>query len=182
MELAYPEIMLPRLRYQFCPMCRAPLTREVLKDDGIPRVICPACGWAHFPSNAIGVCMIIHHAGGIVALLPPDCPPETPAALPAGHVEYGEAPETAVLREAMEETGLVVEIERCLGWYYSHVTEYPGPNVTFMYEARSVGGELRDSEEGQAVAYPLDQFPPISPRRRGSIRTMQAYLERVQGN
>ncbi len=175
-DLTYSENLLPRLRYQYCPMCKTPLTRRVIDDDGILRVHCPSCGWVHYPTNITSVIVLVKVGDQYVAILPPECPPEMPAALPAGHGEYGESPEEAAIREAYEETGLVVEIERCLGWFFRPDKDYPGPNVAFMFLAHAIGGELRGSAEGQVVVYPLEQFPPISPERNGSYRTMQTYL------
>ncbi len=74
----------------------------------------------------------------------------------------------------------MVEIDRCLGWYFNPAPEYPGPNVAFMFEAHAVGGELRGSEEGQVSVYALDRFPPISPERINSYRIMRAYRERLR--
>lgn len=174
-RLEYPENVLPRLRYRFCPMCRGALGRKVIYDDGIERVACPACGWVHQPSNVMGVNVVIVHEGGVVALLPPDEPGEAPAGLPSGHVEYGESPEEAAVREAKEETGLDVEIVRCLGWHFHRLTAYPGPILGVMYETRSLGGELRGSEEGNVRVYPLEEFPQISPNRGGSQMAMEAF-------
>jgi ADP-ribose pyrophosphatase YjhB (NUDIX family) len=180
--LSYPDDLLPRLRYRYCPMCATPLTRSIVSDDGISRVLCPSCGWVHYPTNVTVVCTLVKYGDRIVAILPSECPPEMPAALPAGHGEYGESPEQAAIREAFEETGLIVEIDRCLGWYFNPKTEYPGPNVAFMFEAHAVGGEMRGSEEGRAAIYDFDQVPPISPERINSYRTMQAYRDSLQAN
>lgn len=55
----YPEIILPRLRYKFCPMCRTALSTEIINDDHIARVACPSCGWVHYPTNAMGVNVVV---------------------------------------------------------------------------------------------------------------------------
>jgi ADP-ribose pyrophosphatase YjhB (NUDIX family) len=175
-DLSYPENMLPRLRFRYCPMCASALRLAVVNADAIPRPRCPACGWVHYPTSALGVVVVVHHAGGIVAILPPYAPADAPAALPAGHCEYGEPPEQSARREVFEETGLEVEIIRCIGSIFSQQVEYPGPNLTFMYEARSTGGTLRGSEEGRAAVYAVEQFPAIASRRKGSRRAWQAYL------
>lgn len=178
--ISYPDNLLHRLRFQFCPMCTTPLVRGAINDDGISRAQCPACGWVHYPTNVTIVCTLVKYEDKLVAILPPECPPEMPAALPAGHGEYGEAPEQAAIREVYEETGLVVEIDCCLGWYFNPLAEYPGPYVAFMFEAHAVGGSLRGSEEGRAAIFTLEDFPPISPERTNSYRTMQTYRERLR--
>lgn len=179
-RLAYPNIVLPRLRYQFCPMCTAPLTQRVIDDDAIPRIACPACGWVHYPTNAMGVNLIIKHPDGIVALLPPNLPEEAPAALPGGHAEYAESPEQAAVREAFEETGLIVEVVRCLGWYFDNLPHYPGPILSFIFECQVTGGTLKASQEGAVSVFPLDRFPPIHPSRWSSKRTMEIYRQMVE--
>ncbi len=173
-ELNYPDIVLPRLRYRFCPICRTQLQRRD-DADAISRVMCPACGWVHYPTTAFGVNVIVRVGDGVVALLPPGEPEDAPAALPSGHMEYGESPEEAAIREAREETGLVVEVVRCLDWYFVRQAAYPGPMVSFIFETRAVGGESLGSHEGRVQVYPLHAFPPISPNRGGSQRAMQAY-------
>lgn len=174
--ILYPDIVLPRLRYQFCPLCATHLTKGVLNNDSIPRVTCPACGWVHYPTNAIGVNLIVRYGEGIVAILPPDAAPEAPAALPGGQVEYAESPEQAAVREAYEETGLVAEVTRGLGWYFDRNADYPGPMLSFIFELQAIGGAMKGSQEGQVKLFPLDRFPAISPNRKGSRRAMDAYL------
>lgn len=174
-SILYPDIVLPRLRYQFCPMCSSRLTRQVINDDDIPRTTCSACGWVHYPTNAMGVNVIVKYKDGIVAILPPDEPIDAPAALPGGHVEYAESPEQAAIREAQEETGLIVEVIRCLGWFFDLNLSYPGPMLSLIFEVQAIGGELKESQEGKVEVFPLHRFPVMSPNRKGSRRAMQIY-------
>ncbi|MCL6445223.1 MAG: NUDIX domain-containing protein [Alicyclobacillus sp.] len=179
--IEYSSIVLPRLRYQYCPMCRMPLATAVINDDGIRRVLCTACGSVHYATNAMGVNVVIKVGeDGIVALLPPNEPKETPAALPSGHVEYGESPAEAAVREAKEETGLDVEVVRCLGWEFKRNSGYPGPMVSFFFETKAVGGRLVDSEEGRVRVYPINAFPDISPNRGGSLNAMRLFKATMQ--
>jgi 8-oxo-dGTP diphosphatase len=181
-NLTYPDNVIPAFRYKFCPICRAELTREILFDDNIPRVHCPACGWIVTLSNVIAVATVVKSGNGIVAILPPDVPADAPAALPAGLVEYGESPEEAAIRETHEETGLNIEIVRSLGWSFCrNFEEWPGPMVYVMFEAQAIGGELRGSDEGKAKIFTLQEFPPILPKRHGSWMAMQAYLSNLKG-
>ena len=175
-QLTYPENVIPPLRFQFCPMCTTPLTREVVFDDNIPRVKCSSCGWIQLSTNAVGVITIVTSEQGIVAILHPN---EDGISTPAGLVEYGESPEAAAIREVFEETGLDVVIVDCLGWYFSNQTTWPGPVIQIMYEAKVVGGNLRGSDEGEVEIFAHGKFPPISSSRIGSQRAMQIYLSKV---
>jgi ADP-ribose pyrophosphatase YjhB (NUDIX family) len=176
--LEYPDTVIPSNRYQFCPLCKTRLIRKVLFDDNIPMVTCPECHWIYTQSNITSVVSVLTCAEGIVAILPPDLPPETPAALPAGVIEYGESPDHGALREIREETGLEAEIVRSLGWVFvPYFGGWPGPMVQFMYEARVIGGALRGSQEGEAKIFPLQAFPGIVyPERTGSWKAIHAYL------
>jgi ADP-ribose pyrophosphatase YjhB (NUDIX family) len=177
-KLKYPTTVLPTLRFQFCPLCASPLTREVIFDDNIPRIRCPKCKWIQLSSNAVGVVAIARNEQGIAAINPPG---ETGVGLPAGLVEYGEDPSEAAIREVLEETGLEARIIDCLGWIFVNSSTWPGPMVQFMYETEITGGQLKGSDEGIAGIYPLAGFPSISPSRTGSQLTMQAYLKKIGG-
>ena len=136
-SLEYPDAVIPQFRYQYCPMCKTQLTRKVLFDDNIPLVTCPSCKWICTRSNLTAVVSVVTYSEGIVTILPPSLPSETPAALPAGLIEYGESPEEAAIRETLEETGLETEIVQCLGWFFSrNFSGWPGPLIYFMYETR----------------------------------------------
>ena len=177
-ELVYPENVIPPLRFQFCPMCAARLTREVIFDDNIPRIKCPACGWIQLSSNAVAVVVVARNEQGIAAIFPPG---EPGVGLPAGLVEYGEDPAESALREVLEETGLEAKIVDCLGWIFINRTSWPGPMIQIMYEAEIIGGKVKGSDEGAAKIIPLGEFPTISPARTGSQKAMQAYLAKMGG-
>ena len=98
-DLSYPKSVIPPLRFQFCPMCAARLTREVLFDDNLPRVKCPECGWIQLLSNVVGVVVVARNEHGIAAIIPPG---EQGVSLPAGLVEYGEDPTNAPYEKSLK--------------------------------------------------------------------------------
>ena len=175
-SLDYPDSVIPPLRFQYCPLCAHPLERKVLFDDQIARISCGSCGWTQLISNALGVVIVARQGADIVTIKPPM---EDGVALPAGLVEYGEAPEEAAVREVREETGLTVEIVRSLGWVFVPVSTWPGPIVQFMYEAEVTGGTLAGGDEGAAQLTRVEAFPEVlSSKRDGSQRAIEAFLGR----
>ncbi|GIO83239.1 NUDIX domain-containing protein [Paenibacillus faecis] len=88
----------------------------------------------------------------------------------AGAIEIGETPAQAMVREALEETGLDVEPERIIGVYggeeqrftygNGHQVEY----LTIVFECKIKAGQLiPDNEEMKDLKFfPEDQIPPIA--------------------
>lgn len=72
-------------------------------------------------------------------------------AIPGGFVEYGETAEEAAIREAKEETGLDVRIQRLVGVYSDPNRDPRGHIVTIVYLAEEIGGKLRPSSDAEEV-------------------------------
>ena len=72
--------------------------------------------------------------------------------LPGGGLDFGEAPEAAVLRELAEETGYAGELEGLAGVSDRIFREVDGADrmhaIRILYRVRIVGGELRDEPDG----------------------------------
>ena len=85
--------------------------------------------------------------------------------LPGGHVDYGETVTQTAVREAFEETGIHVEVERLSGVYSrpyqaQEGLERPSHYVIVALVCRPVGGELALSQESLDVRwFAPDQFP-----------------------
>ncbi|GJM37400.1 MAG: hypothetical protein DHS20C19_07670 [Acidimicrobiales bacterium] len=73
--------------------------------------------------------------------------------LPAGRAEVGESLREAAAREALEETGLVVEVGRLIGIYHSPRTLEGGSAVSFVFESTTVGGELTTTIDHPEVEF-----------------------------
>ncbi|MEP6802738.1 MAG: NUDIX hydrolase [Acidobacteriota bacterium] len=67
--------------------------------------------------------------------------------LPGGFLEWKERAEECCAREALEETGLVVEVGRLLGVYSDPDRDPRGHNVTVLYDAIPVGGRAKGGDD-----------------------------------
>jgi len=82
-----------------------------------------------------------------------------PWGVPGGSLEYGEAPEDAVVREVWEETSLRVKIERFL-----FVKTWTPDRVGMYYICHIEDGEFKPSDEVSEIGYfPLDDLPDVCP-------------------
>ncbi len=72
-------------------------------------------------------------------------------ALPGGFVKYGETVENAVIREAKEETGLDVRIEKLLGVYSDPNRNPRGHTVSVCFICRIVSGNLKSGTDSADV-------------------------------
>jgi 8-oxo-dGTP diphosphatase len=156
-------------------MCSSKLVDEASK-DGKVRPHCRVCQWTYYLSNLMGVHVVIDTPEGVVFLTQQDEPSGNPASLPGGSVELGETPEEAAVRQAREQTGLVVQITQDLGRQFDK--DFPlGPLLHFAFEARAIGGNLRAIPGTRVAVFPEDQFPEVTASRKGSQRALAAYKE-----
>ena len=88
--------------------------------------------------------------------------------LPGGGVDPDEKPETAIIREILEETGFHVKITRLVG-AYTPINRLA--RFTHLYECGIIAGEPTLSSETKAIRfYSLNNLPPMPP----------PYLEWIQ--
>jgi len=80
-------------------------------------------------------------------------------ALPGGFVDYGERVETAAIREAKEETGLDVELERLL-YVYSSPDRDPRSHTASVVFIANASGTLKAADDAKnAKFFSLDDLP-----------------------
>lgn len=143
--------------YRYCPHCASPLTDAEI--SGKLRRTCPACGFVHFHDPKVAVCIFVEQAGQVLLVKRGVEPELGKWALPAGYVDYGEAPESAAIREAYEETGLQIEISGL--W---DVLFYQGNKavITLIYAGVMRGGILKAGDDAlEAAWFPPDALPEI---------------------
>ncbi|WP_116245710.1 NUDIX domain-containing protein [Nocardiopsis sp. FIRDI 009] len=89
---------------------------------------------------------------------------------PGGILEPGEQPAATAVREAWEETGLIVEVERMTSVVAQEPYTYPNGDVVQMldiaFRCRHVGGapDASGDESMDVRWFPLDDLPEMPPR------------------
>jgi ADP-ribose pyrophosphatase YjhB (NUDIX family) len=132
------------ITYRFCPTCAGSLESRLLKPGDPERLVCSLCGQVIFmdPKVAVGT-IIINAAGEIVLVRRAIEPGYGLWVFPGGYVDKGELVTSAALREAREEAGLEIKIDRLLNVY-----SYAGrPLVVIVYAATAIGGDLCHDDE-----------------------------------
>jgi 8-oxo-dGTP diphosphatase len=125
-------------------------------DGEPPFPTCTVCGFIYYidPKLAAGVIPLV---GDRIALIRRGIEPGYGRwTFPAGYVNRGERVEEAATRETLEESRLVVRIDRLVGVY-----SYTGrPVVIVVYVGAAVGGELACGHEAiEARAFRADEIP-----------------------
>jgi 8-oxo-dGTP diphosphatase len=143
--------------FHFCPTCGGALETRSLKTGDPDRLVCSRCGYVFYLDPKVAVGTIIDDGEGRVVLVRRAIEPGFGKwVFPGGYVDRGEHVLAAALREAREESGLVVEL-RGLVDIYSYAGRTP---VILVYAATRVDGDLQVDEEGlEARWFARDEIP-----------------------
>jgi 8-oxo-dGTP diphosphatase len=145
-----------RFEYKFCPVCGKVL--ELSERGGKLRPTCD-CGFVHYANPA--------PAAGVIALRDGQClwvrrahePLKGLWSLPSGFLEWDEDIRECARRETLEETGLEVDICKCL----DTVSGFDDPrtqSLLAVFYARVVGGVEQAGDDASEVAwFPIDAPP-----------------------
>lgn len=135
--------------YRFCPRCGQPLVKKFA--FGHVRPVCEACGFVHFRDPKVAAAVLVTDNGQILLVRRGVAPKLGCWALPAGFVEADELPDQTAAREALEETGLQVAIDRLVNVRRMSNPEKPG--FLMIYRGHQVGGALRPGDDVTEVRW-----------------------------
>ena len=144
----------------YCCRCAAALTTR--KVGGKPRRVCPACGFIHFIEPKVGVGVMVVEDDRLLLVQRAMPPEQGKWSLPAGYLDHGEDPAATAVREALEETNLVVEITALVDVFHNPPGQ-GGASIFILYRARRRGGELRAGDDASDVRFfALDELPELA--------------------
>lgn len=130
--------------YSFCPLCGADLELRSLKATEPDRLVCIRCGFIFYQDPKVAVGTIIRNGNDEIVLVRRAIEPGYGKwVFPGGFVDKGEEVLIAAVREAREEAGVQIRIDRLLNVY-----SYPGSApVIIVYVATMTGGTLACDDE-----------------------------------
>ncbi len=161
--------------YNFCPCCGGRLGLRVLKEGEPERMVCDSCGFVFYQGPKLVAASIFELSGGIVLVQRDIEPGYGKWTFPGGFVERGEVAEAAARREAMEETGLKIEVGEVVG-LYSYEDQVP---VIAVFAGRVTGGEPAPLDETMAVeVFPREGLPWSEMAFPSTEQALKDYLRR----
>lgn len=164
------------MEYRFCPRCAGCLDTRTLKEGEPERLVCGDCGFVFYlgPKLVAGALFELH--GGIVLIQRSIEPGYGKWTFPGGFVERGEVAEVAAEREALEETGVKIEVTGIVG-LYSYEGQVPAIAV---FAAQAVGGEPEPLDETMDVrSFPRDGLPWDEMAFPSTEQALKEYLRKV---
>jgi 8-oxo-dGTP diphosphatase len=162
--------------FRFCPTCGGLLEPRILRQGDPARLVCTACGYVFYIDPKLAVGTIIADDRGRIALVKRAIEPGYGKwVFPGGFVDRGEEVPAAAVREAREEVGLDVRLERLIN-VYSYAGRTP---VIVVYAAALVGGCLACDDEGlEARFFEPDQIPWEELAFQSTRDALREYLTR----
>ncbi|HVO77102.1 MAG TPA: NUDIX hydrolase [Candidatus Bathyarchaeia archaeon] len=146
--------------FSYCPLCGKPL--EAASNEGYTRMRCPSCGYVHYRNPAPAVGVLVVEDGRVLLVKRRFDPYRGLWSIPSGFIEYDEDVRSTGVREALEETGLAVEIVS-LHAVESCFDDPRGNTLLVLYRARVTGGTLAAGDDAEEVRFfPLGDLPPIA--------------------
>ena len=140
-------------------MCGTKL--ELRQRTGHMRPVCPNCDYTAYFDPKVAVVVFICQDDRVLLVKRAIDPMKGRWAMPAGFVEAGEDPQAAAQRESLEETSLVVQVDRLLDVFHT-VGDGGAADIVIAYAATVIGGELKAEDDAEEVAwFSKDNLPEV---------------------
>jgi|TARA_B110000908_G_scaffold1526_1_gene1945 ADP-ribose pyrophosphatase YjhB (NUDIX family) len=153
----------------YCSHCgSSKLHQKQPTEDTHKRIVCDQCARVHYHNPTIICGCIIEQDDKVALCLRAIEPQKNTWTIPAGYLEFGESTEAAAQREALEETGMEVEIREL----YSVFNVQHMHQVYIIYRAQFVQKNQEMGHESLAVKWFTEQTLPAEQLAYPAIKTM----------
>jgi ADP-ribose pyrophosphatase YjhB (NUDIX family) len=164
--------------FKFCPVCGSALELRELKASDPKRLVCTgnACGFVFYldPKVAVGTIIRSPDSKRIVLVKRAIEPGFGKWVFPGGYVDRGEEIREAAIREAKEEAGLEIRIDRLIN-VYSYRGRVP---VIIVFAATTIGGALTiDDESSEIREFEPEEIPWDDLAFRSTREALQEYFK-----
>jgi ADP-ribose pyrophosphatase YjhB (NUDIX family) len=160
---------------RFCARCGGALESRLLKATEPARLVCVRCSFVHYVDPKVAVGTIISDDHGRIVLVKRAIEPGYGKwVFPGGFIDRGETVEAAAVREAREECGLDIRLDRLINIY-----SYPGVAVIIIaFAATAIGGCLGCDEESlEAQLFEPARIPWSDLAFRSTRQALEEFLE-----
>jgi ADP-ribose pyrophosphatase YjhB (NUDIX family) len=113
------------------------------------RQVCPACNYVHFVNPKVAAVVFIEHDDRILLVKRGVEPARGKWALIAGFVDEGETPQEAAIREAHEEVGIRIVIDRLIDVGF----ETANNTITILFAAHTSDEALKPDDDVEGAAW-----------------------------
>lgn len=167
----------------YCPRCASPLEQRLNGGRDRPHCTNAGCGFIFFGDFSIGCGGVVIRDGKALLVQRAHNPGKGSWQIPGGYVEADEAVAEAVVRECLEEAGVVTEVVDVLGFRHSIGGQGsiggPSTNVYIVFRLRPISGEpCADGVEASAAGfYSLDEIEEMDRVQGLSRWAIQRALE-----
>jgi len=153
--------------YKYCPNCKYALISQTIENEEVKK--CNNCGFIFWNKSKPVVSILIHDNGEILMLQRANEPFKNYWVLPGGFIKLKETAEIAIKREAKEETGLDINIERIIGTYL--IDDDPrGTHLDIIFSGTVKGGILLSQEDKKWQYFSTNALPEkIAYKHRDAI-------------
>ncbi len=133
-----------------------PTVQKIPEGDDRPRLVCPDCGYIEYENPRIVVGSVSAWQDRILLCRRAIDPRRGFWTLPAGYLELNESTVEGAVREAWEEAGARIEIDRLLaGYNIARISQ-----VQLIYRARLTSPDIAPGRESREVAlFAWDDIP-----------------------
>lgn len=155
---------------RYCLRCGVALApRQIF---GHTRPACPACDYVYFEDPKVAVGVVADRRGQILLTRRNHEPRMGRWSFPSGFVDAGEDVRAAAVREAHEETGIIVQLRSLLGIYQEE-----GSRVIYIAYAAAAGegDPVADEESMEVRFFPEAALPDLAFTHDGEI--LRAWRE-----